>query len=432
MTGERMPGRFVRWLNSIHSTRALAAGFGLIVLVMVSLAVIALERFSEVRRDMETVVDVYNVRTELAQTMRVTARERAPLLFILVNTDDPFVQEELIERFGELGSRFLIARERLLASGLDETERRLLEAHRDFARTIVPNQRRVIELARDGHVEEAERFLVEVVSPSQSESLAQLDAFIELEKRYSRRQMARAQESFKRTLKELGITALLGSLCAIGVALFVSIRLSHYVQELRHANEGLESRVAARTHELNEANQRLERLANYDTLTGLPNRAMFNMHLQQSLKRVRRYDRHGALLFIDLDGFKAVNDGYGHEYGDELLRQVGGRLSTVLRDSDIAARIGGDEFTLILCDLKADDRVAVERVAGRVVTILQEPFAVLDAECRIGASVGIALFPTMSDDLDELLSMADGAMYRVKGAGKNGYRIHGDEVLAAG
>ncbi|MFZ1908051.1 MAG: diguanylate cyclase [Burkholderiales bacterium] len=170
------------------------------------------------------------------------------------------------------------------------------------------------------------------------------------------------------------------------------------------------------------AEERMQRIAHHDNLTELPNRLLFNDRLAQSIRLARRDKRGFALLFLDLDKFKQVNDTLGHDAGDELLQQVAGRIRRELRDSDTVARVGGDEFTVILPDItRAQD---VETVARKIVAALSAPIR-LERQGRsveIGSSIGIALYPSDAADADALVSAADSAMYEAKQAGE-GYRF---------
>jgi diguanylate cyclase (GGDEF)-like protein/hemerythrin-like metal-binding protein len=162
-------------------------------------------------------------------------------------------------------------------------------------------------------------------------------------------------------------------------------------------------------------------LAYLDALTGLPNRAHFTDQLSKTLTTARKSARMFALLMVDLDGFKAVNDTHGHEMGDALLQVVAQRLGGCSRHSDTVARLGGDEFALILPHLRAPEDAAI--VAGRIVRSLEEPIVIGRVTCRIGASVGIAAFPEHANDTDSLSAAADAAMYDAKRAGKGRYRL---------
>ncbi len=171
------------------------------------------------------------------------------------------------------------------------------------------------------------------------------------------------------------------------------------------------------------AEERIQRIAHHDSLTGLPNRLLFNDRLAQSIRFARRDKRGFALLFLDLDRFKQVNDTLGHDAGDELLQQVADRIRRELRDSDTVARVGGDEFTVILPDIARPEHA--ETVARKLVAALSPPVRLERHErsVEIGISIGIARYPADAGDADALVSAADGAMYEAKQAGE-GYRFY--------
>ena len=180
----------------------------------------------------------------------------------------------------------------------------------------------------------------------------------------------------------------------------------------------LEARTSVLADSLSLANQELTHLALHDTLTGLPNRTLLADRIQQAMQAVNEKGGCFALMFIDLDGFKPVNDAFGHHMGDQLLREVGLRLREDLRSQDTLARIGGDEFVLLVRLTQPDDAL---RLAERQVGLVNRAFKVAEHELKISASVGIAIFPGNGGNPQELLMNADAAMYHAKGMGKNGY-----------
>jgi diguanylate cyclase (GGDEF)-like protein/PAS domain S-box-containing protein len=175
---------------------------------------------------------------------------------------------------------------------------------------------------------------------------------------------------------------------------------------------------------------KLESMAHYDALTGLPNRALFFDRLSQAIAQTRRSQGQFALMFVDLDGFKAVNDTFGHDTGDALLKAVAEHLLECVRESDTVARMGGDEFTIILRAIRGAQDAS--SVAEKILTTLAAPYHLLGHECRIGASLGIVLYPQHGNNAEELLNQADHAMYAVKKAGKNAYRFAESQERATG
>lgn len=174
------------------------------------------------------------------------------------------------------------------------------------------------------------------------------------------------------------------------------------------------------------AQQTLHEMVNRDALTGLPNRRLLNELTGHALRRAEREKSNLAILFIDLDRFKIINDTLGHQIGDKLLMEVADRLSGVMRESDTVARLGGDEFLVMMDSLR--DVEDASRVAKKIVSGLQSEFIIEGKEIYIGASVGISVYPSDGDDVNSLIKAADIAMYQVKSSGKNGYRFYSAEM----
>jgi len=206
--------------------------------------------------------------------------------------------------------------------------------------------------------------------------------------------------------------------------------LANDVTQLKRAQEDLRYAALQLQHDA----RRLEFLAHHDTLTGLPNRAMFSERAREAVAHARRRQKTAALLFIDLDNFKTVNDTLGHDTGDALLKAISSRLKASVRGDDFIARIGGDEFCVLLQDI-ADAREAAA-VAQKLVHELNKPYRIGAHQVTSGASIGIACVPQDGDDVPTLLRLADLAMYRAKELGRNGYQffsamLNEDAVAAA-
>lgn len=192
-------------------------------------------------------------------------------------------------------------------------------------------------------------------------------------------------------------------------------RMLTYFDITRHKNTEAELALAL---------SKVSDLANRDVLTGLPNLRLFQERFFSTLSISKRKGWNAAIMFIDLDGFKNVNDSFGHEMGDRILQMAAQRLLKTVRKADTVARIGGDEFLIILTEV--NDRAAAAHVAGKIVQQLSAPFDLDENQIRIGASVGIAMYPTHGDTSRDLIRKADNAMYKTKALGKKGYTFAQD------
>ena len=219
---------------------------------------------------------------------------------------------------------------------------------------------------------------------------------------------------------------------AVGVMIYMSLDKGTFTPEFVELLQRLADNVSFalenfdRADEKTRADERIEYLASHDSLTNLPNREMFNGMLRRAIDAAGRYQRRFALLFIDLDRFKVINDSLGHDAGDMLLVEIGGRLRRALRSSDVMARLGGDEFVVIL--EQATERDEVERIAGELLSVLSQPLQLSGHECHTTASIGIAMYPSDGTDMQTLTKNADMAMYLAKEDGKNGFRFFTKEI----
>jgi len=167
--------------------------------------------------------------------------------------------------------------------------------------------------------------------------------------------------------------------------------------------------------------ERLQHAAHHDALTGLANRVLFDIHLDHTIQKSKRNSGCFALLFLDMDGFKEVNDSLGHSAGDHLLQQIAVRIKNCIRDEDTAARFGGDEFTVIIEEIK--QATDAELVAAKIINAISEPISVRENAVNVSTSVGISIYPDDANDANELMYAADSAMFRAKNRGKNNYRL---------
>jgi diguanylate cyclase (GGDEF)-like protein len=219
---------------------------------------------------------------------------------------------------------------------------------------------------------------------------------------------------------------------AVGIILFMSAEKDTFTPEFVDLLQRLADNVSFalenfdRADEKTKADERIEYLASHDGLTNLPNRETFNELLHYAIEAARRHQRRFAVLFIDLDRFKVINDSLGHDAGDMLLVEIANRLRSTLRSSDVVARLGGDEFVVILEETAESD--AIERIARNLLSVLSQPLQLSGHECHTTASIGIAMYPSDGSDVQTLTKNADMAMYLAKEDGKNGFRFFTKEI----
>ena len=219
---------------------------------------------------------------------------------------------------------------------------------------------------------------------------------------------------------------------AVGALLFLSDERNTFTPEFVELLQRLADNVSFaldnfdRADEKTKADERIEYLASHDSMTNLPNREMFNELLRHAIEAAHRHQRRFAVLFIDLDRFKVINDSLGHDAGDMLLVEIASRLHNALRSSDVVARLGGDEFVVILGETAESDDV--ERIARNLLSVLSQPLQLSGHECHTTASIGIAMYPSDGADVQTLTKNADMAMYLAKEDGKNGFRFFTKEV----
>lgn len=205
---------------------------------------------------------------------------------------------------------------------------------------------------------------------------------------------------------------------SVGLLLIIAIpwRLSHQLTKSRQRE--IEAQI---THA-----EQIEYLAYHDGLTDLPNRSLLSKLLDQSINQAQRYRRKLAVLFLDLDHFKQINDTLGHEAGDQLLQEVAQRLKSCLRNSDTVARLGGDEFVVVLPELA--EEAYVTTVARKIISTISKPFTLRQQEFRVTASIGISTYPQDGQDEETLTKNADIAMYQAKEEGKNNFQFYSEKL----
>jgi len=407
----------------------LVAGFAGLLALLVAAALLGVWQASMTFSRLEQAVAASDKQAALAYAMRFSARERMLVLWKISLSDDPFQREEFYQQFLKFGSQFLTARDGFVKAPLNAAERALIARLFDSAeRGGEVNREAAREMIDSGGIVLRQQ-LLEKSLPAQDRTLEVLDELISIQGEKAREARRRlAEENAENIYRMLGLMTAALMLGGVLTALVyfrdreMLATIGKTTSDLDQANRNLERQVEERTRELTEANNKLEQLAHHDALTGLANRYLLTSQMQLLLAQAARSQERLALLFLDLDGFKEVNDRLGHDAGDALLVEVAEVLGQTTRRADLAARVGGDEFVVVLSAVQdAQQAYGV----GKKIIAAWEPHAVrYESIGPVTLSIGISLYPDDADTVEALLRHADNAMYGVKKSGKNGCRLY--------
>ncbi len=374
------------------------AGFFVVLILMASLTIVGLRHVSETNARLKNIAENNNVKAELAVAMQTALRERALSMHAMTVLTDPFEKDAEVQRFNALGADYVAARQRLEQLPLSREERAIIERIRALTRAAQPEVQAVMDMGmQDGNAAIFDRIRNSAM-PRQREIADQVNALIGLQRELTAAAVRQADASYhevRNLMITLGTSALLIGLL---IAFLVSRRVSRQARQL--------------------AIQAL-----YDPLTGLPNRSLLHDRLEQAIAMSQRSKRPFAVALTDIDHFKAVNDTLGHHAGDELLREVAQRLKQAVRADDTVARMGGDEFVMILHGFAPNNMAGF---AEKLFARLAPPFAWQGQAIDISASVGFSMFPLHAEDANSLIRYADIAMYAAKRSGK-GYALYEPE-----
>ncbi len=407
----------------------LTAGFAVLLALLIAAALLGVWRASNTFSHLEQVVAEYNVQATLAHRMHAAARGRLVSLWKLSLSDDPFEREEFFQEFQAGGTTFLTARAQFAKAPLSDRERALIESLTTASEAGgVINRAAAQQILESGGLGMGRQILDQTI-PAQNKVVTIVDELIRIQdekSREARRSVAAENEETIYTILALMSTALVLGAFLAG---FVSLRYSAMLADMRktrdaldQANRDLEMRIEERTRELSAVNARLEQMAHHDALTGLANRHLLTTQMQLLLAQAARAQQRLAVLFIDLDGFKAVNDELGHDAGDRLLVEIAEMLTSTTRQADLAARVGGDEFVVVLTTVH--DAPEACAVAAKIIAAWQPYAARYATASPVTLSIGISLYPDDADGVEVLLTHADHAMYEVKRGAKNGCRLY--------
>ncbi len=422
-------------LDSKKARPLLFFSFTFIIALTLISNILGFEYLSKVQNDINQIIETQNTQIAYMNKMRSLARERVIKLQSISNERDPFKLDDIISEFHELGGLFLQNREQLMTTSLTEDERTLLNLQREIARNIVASQYKVIQLAEDGEYRQASHFLMSYTIPAQNENISLMDQFILYQNHQNLFLKSEAQKkiisasdtvfflsSFSIILTILIAAIVIRNITAMLKIQSQSIEKHELIQkQLAEAHEILEVKVDQRTKDLHRANKKLQYRADHDPLTGLPNRRLFYELLSHEINNAERNHYELAILYMDLDGFKAINDALGHALGDTLLVNIARRLKSSLRKADLIARLGGDEFAICYSNIKTHEDIVL--LCQILINKVSQPMFLDKHQCNVTISIGVSMYPEHGTDYDTLMHVADSSMNLIKQQGKNNFAI---------
>jgi len=393
-------------------TKRITIAFIVIISILVTITMSGLYRIQSVVEQFDNVIETHNASIEIVNQILQLARDRSLLLQRMLLSRDPFGWDDHQMQMSHYNLRYYQLRKRLMALEMDTADREILQRQKLQTTKTGAMQSVISQHIANEEYEEARILFFDEMLPSQDLAMESMEQFINKQRSdiVEGQNITRSQVAYYKEL--MWFLLALGIIVSIVIAITVIHWLKREIARRNKIEAELEQRVKSRT-------EKLAYMATHDPLTSLPNRSLFNAQLVQALKHSRREHNFTALFFMDLDGFKQINDQHGHDIGDKVLIETCRRISDTIRDEDIFSRIGGDEFTLILSALESQEMALP--VADKIIAAVNQPIALEGKSLRLGISIGISFYPVDGDSMDSLITRADDAMYKAKRAGKNHY-----------
>lgn len=383
----------------------LTSGFAILIGLMVVLTYTAVSHMQSQDDRMRDIVELRNRKIHLATNLLQATHNRHNSLVYQIMVDDPFERDEHFQSYIRWGYEVGKARNELRAMPLDAFETENLGHQDQLVQEIVTIQESISDLAKRDRTEEARTMIAITLRPYNLRFIGMVEDLQAHERARTQESLVEARQA---TRNAVFIDLLLGvvlTLLAAVIAVFTSRQLNKYAKTIQEQMEALA-----------QTGIRLQHEATHDPLTGLANRALFHRRLDEALQHADEEEFLLAVMYLDLDDFKQVNDVHGHAVGDALLREVAHRLRQVVRASDTVARLGGDEFAIILLGLDSMEQCG--GLARKIEQELVKPATLAGVPVQPGGSIGYVLFPRDGKTVDQLLVAADQRMYEVKRAHK--------------
>lgn len=377
-------------------------GFSAIFLAFIYTSVFSYQQYANLRAELTTASSNNDIQLRAAMAMRAAVRERAILLWQMTLLETPEERKKLFNTFYSQGSEYHKSRLTLLNTDLNRPEQIIIAKLDKEAASRAPELRTFSELLTNNRVQDFRSELGKVLK-DKTNIAGLLDRFISLQQAQNEEIWQDSAHKMENLLSELITRMVLIILGGFLFAVYVMVTTAKQNKLIRIAN------------------QELHHLACHDNLTGLPNRRFLLHQLDIVLAAAKRKQHKAAIIFIDLDDFKPINDTYGHDTGDQCLQDISNRISKVIRGSDMLGRLGGDEFLLILSEIESSTQAIA--VIQKILGIVSEDLPVGERTANLSASIGLYIYALEDINAEEAITLADKAMYQAKKMGKNQFYI---------
>ena len=383
-------------------------GFGSILLLVTLLIIIGVTNLSKSKSHLDRIVNSNNLKIQLSNQMHQSARERTISLQFMLITDEPGKLEDYMNRMVSYGGKFVASRHAFLDLDLSLKEKEILEQQAALSRKVGPLQNEIADLINFGELEPAQKLLTEKAEPLQNEVFKILSQLQDIQRDETKLALRENSDNYKHIIGVMWIVTIIVILLSISIVFFT----------LRLISRNEEQQKIYR--------QDIEKQAFYDHLTGLPNRRLLSDRMQHAILHTERNEILLAILFIDCDRFKPINDTLGHAVGDNLLISIANRLKKNVRNSDTVCRVSGDEFIIVLEEI--NHMSIVERIAQNILDSIAEPHYLEGHKIFTTVSIGITVYPIDENDVDGLITSADIAMYHAKQSGGNQFEYFNSDM----
>ena len=402
-----------------HPTRLLVYGFAIVILMMVTLAFIAFYATSDSNGNVNQQVSLQLEKINLINELSTIIQNRTRFMQSMLLHDEEFIEAESWPNFNLLEGAYTETRTRLLPL-LAPREREIMDAIDRLDRDINDLNRQVSVLFLNGSRDEASKILLQEVLPKTAPLLSHLSELTQAQRMDVQKALLMASSDTDKSRTQIvifSIIAVLVSVTVTCIAIWYGRKLSGQLQNM---NDYLEQKIYERTEslldtqkELLEDNNELTRMALSDSLTGLANRSCMNQILRKEFARFERHDQRFGIIMLDVDHFKNINDSYGHDTGDKVLKQLANIFENAIRTSDFVARWGGEEFLICCTTIEEEDLLPIAETIRKLVASTS-----FETAGQITASLGCAAIVT-GESIGELIERSDVALYEEKNNGRN-------------